>query len=117
MEAHARRARVPDRDDTATAGAVVGALALLILAGKALLDLVVLARLDLDARPEDADAGRLEHVDDALDALLAAGVYTLEELKELGKGKGWCPYFLARHVIAFADVVVSDEPAGVSERA
>ena len=40
------------------------------------------------------------------DALLGAGVYTLEELKELGKGKGWCPYFLARHVIAFADVVV-----------
>lgn len=40
------------------------------------------------------------------DALLAPGVYTLEELKELGKGKGWCPYFLARHVIAFADVVV-----------
>jgi DNA excision repair protein ERCC-2 len=40
------------------------------------------------------------------DALLAAGVYTLEELKEFGKSKGWCPYFLARHVIAFADVVV-----------
>ena len=40
------------------------------------------------------------------DALLAAGVYTLEELKELGKSRGWCPYFLARHVIAFADVVV-----------
>ena len=40
------------------------------------------------------------------DALLASGVHTLEELKALGKGKGWCPYFLARHVIAFADVVV-----------
>ena len=40
------------------------------------------------------------------DALLPAGVFTLEELKELGKGKGWCPYFLARHVISFADVVV-----------
>ena len=40
------------------------------------------------------------------DALLAAGVYTLEELKHLGGSKGWCPYFLARHVIAFADVVV-----------
>ena len=38
--------------------------------------------------------------------LLTPGVYTLEELKELGKGKGWCPYFLARHVIAFANVVV-----------
>ena len=40
------------------------------------------------------------------DALLTPGVYTLEELKELGKARGWCPYFLARHVIAFADVVV-----------
>ena len=40
------------------------------------------------------------------DALLAPGVYTLEELKHKGQAKGWCPYFLARHVIAFADVVV-----------
>ena len=40
------------------------------------------------------------------DALLEPGVHTLEELKELGASKGWCPYFLARHVISFADVVV-----------
>merc|ERR1719424_1119231 len=40
------------------------------------------------------------------DAALPAAVYTLEELKELGRGKGWCPYFLARHVISFANVVV-----------
>ena len=26
--------------------------------------------------------------------------------KELCKSKGWCPYFLARHVISFANVVV-----------
>ena len=40
------------------------------------------------------------------DALLLPGVFTLEELKELGQSKGWCPYFLARHAIQFADVVV-----------
>ena len=40
------------------------------------------------------------------DAALQPGVYTLEELKRLGRSKGWCPYFLARHVISFANVVV-----------
>ena len=40
------------------------------------------------------------------DAALQPGVYTLEELKRLGRTKGWCPYFLARHVISFANVVV-----------
>ncbi|KAL1504663.1 hypothetical protein AB1Y20_008443 [Prymnesium parvum] len=40
------------------------------------------------------------------DAMLPVGVYTLEQIKELGRAKGWCPYFLARHVIAFANVVV-----------
>jgi DNA excision repair protein ERCC-2 len=40
------------------------------------------------------------------DTLLPEGVYTLEELRELGKQKGWCPYFLARHAISFANVVV-----------
>ena len=34
------------------------------------------------------------------------GVHCGQELKELGRGKGWCPYFLARHVISFANVVV-----------
>jgi len=40
------------------------------------------------------------------DVLLPNGVYTLEQLKELGRSQGWCPYFWARHVIAFANVVV-----------
>jgi len=36
-----------------------------------------------------------------------SGVYPLEKLKEkLGKEKGYCPYFSARHLIAFANVVV-----------
>eukprot|EP01138_Halocafeteria_seosinensis_P011899 gb/GECG01012161.1/.p1 GENE.gb/GECG01012161.1/~~gb/GECG01012161.1/.p1 ORF type:complete len:845 (+),score=112.20 gb/GECG01012161.1/:1-2535(+) len=34
------------------------------------------------------------------------GIYSIEDLKELGKEKGWCPYFLTRHVINYANVVV-----------
>lgn len=34
------------------------------------------------------------------------GVYTLEDLRTLGKEKGWCPYFLARHLINHANVIV-----------
>ncbi|KAF3793087.1 DNA repair helicase [Nymphaea thermarum] len=40
------------------------------------------------------------------DALLPPGVYTLQELRSVGRQKGWCPYFLARHMIQFANVVV-----------
>lgn len=40
------------------------------------------------------------------DALLPSGVYTLHDLRAFGREKGWCPYFLARHMIQFANVVV-----------
>lgn len=40
------------------------------------------------------------------EAVLPPGVYTLQELRHFGKKRGWCPYFLARHMIAFANVVV-----------
>ncbi|KAG7393803.1 General transcription and DNA repair factor IIH helicase subunit XPD [Phytophthora boehmeriae] len=40
------------------------------------------------------------------EAVLPAGVYSVEDLKELGIKKGWCPYFLTRYVVTFADVVV-----------
>ncbi|GFY98784.1 RAD3-like DNA-binding helicase protein [Actinidia rufa] len=40
------------------------------------------------------------------DALLPPGVYTLQDLRAFGKEKGWCPYFLARHMVQFANVVV-----------
>ncbi|KAI5067370.1 hypothetical protein GOP47_0017898 [Adiantum capillus-veneris] len=40
------------------------------------------------------------------EALLPSGVYTLQDLRSYGKQKGWCPYFLARHMIQFANVVV-----------
>jgi len=33
--------------------------------------------------------------------LLPAGVYTLEDLKDTCKEKGWCPYFMARYMVFF----------------
>lgn len=40
--------------------------------------------------------------------LLKSGVYTIEDLKEIGlkDGGSWCPYFAARRLIQSADVVV-----------
>eukprot|EP00026_Physarum_polycephalum_P003399 Phypoly_transcript_03410.p1 GENE.Phypoly_transcript_03410~~Phypoly_transcript_03410.p1 ORF type:complete len:721 (+),score=86.18 Phypoly_transcript_03410:291-2165(+) len=37
---------------------------------------------------------------------LLSGVYSLDDLRDFGREKGWCPYFLARHMINFANVVV-----------
>ncbi|OMP05028.1 Xeroderma pigmentosum group D protein [Corchorus olitorius] len=42
----------------------------------------------------------------ASSAVLPSGVYTLQDLRVFGKEKGWCPYFLARHMVQFAHVVV-----------
>jgi hypothetical protein len=33
-------------------------------------------------------------------------VYTLHDLRVFGRKQGWCPYFLARHMMSFANVVV-----------
>lgn len=33
-------------------------------------------------------------------------MYTLSDLRAFGKKKGWCPYFLARHMMSLANVVV-----------
>jgi DNA excision repair protein ERCC-2 len=35
-----------------------------------------------------------------------AGVYTLADLRDYGRKRRWCPYFLARHMMAYANVVV-----------
>uniref|UniRef100_A0A061RL20 DNA 5'-3' helicase n=1 Tax=Tetraselmis sp. GSL018 TaxID=582737 RepID=A0A061RL20_9CHLO len=40
------------------------------------------------------------------EALLPPGVYTLHDIRQFGREKGWCPYFLARHMIAFSNVIV-----------
>ncbi|KXS18878.1 DNA repair helicase [Gonapodya prolifera JEL478] len=37
---------------------------------------------------------------------MPGGVYTLEDLREWGKSNGLCPYFLARRMINFANVVI-----------
>jgi DNA excision repair protein ERCC-2 len=40
------------------------------------------------------------------DAILQPGVYDLDDLKAYGRRRGWCPYFLARHMISLANIVV-----------
>ena len=34
------------------------------------------------------------------------GVYTLADIRRYGEEKGYCPYFVARHTITLANVVV-----------
>eukprot|EP01117_Protostelium_nocturnum_P000994 TRINITY_DN11314_c0_g1_i1.p1 TRINITY_DN11314_c0_g1~~TRINITY_DN11314_c0_g1_i1.p1 ORF type:complete len:754 (-),score=196.47 TRINITY_DN11314_c0_g1_i1:105-2366(-) len=34
------------------------------------------------------------------------GIYSIEDLKEFGRKQGWCPYFLARHAVNHADIVI-----------
>jgi DNA excision repair protein ERCC-2 len=41
-----------------------------------------------------------------VDAALPPGVYTLADLRAVGRKKGWCPYFLARRTLALANVIV-----------
>ncbi|KAJ0975651.1 hypothetical protein J5N97_017616 [Dioscorea zingiberensis] len=38
--------------------------------------------------------------------MLPPGVYTLQDLRAIGRERGWCPYFLARQLIRYANVVV-----------
>lgn len=40
------------------------------------------------------------------ESLLPWGVYNLDDLKEFGAKKGWCPYFLARYAIQHANVII-----------
>jgi len=40
------------------------------------------------------------------DAAMPDGVYDVEDLRRLGRRTGWCPYFVARHAITHANVVV-----------
>lgn len=37
---------------------------------------------------------------------MPADIYTLEDLREFGQKHGICPYFLVRHVLMRADVIV-----------
>ena len=37
---------------------------------------------------------------------VAQGVYSLDDLKELGAARGWCPYFMTRHLIHHSTILV-----------
>ncbi len=41
-----------------------------------------------------------------IQSILPDGVYTLKDLKTFGRRYGWCPYFLARRAIEYANIVV-----------
>lgn len=43
---------------------------------------------------------------DSLDGEMPSGVYTMEGLKEYGRGKGLCPYFLSRRAMDKANVII-----------
>lgn len=43
---------------------------------------------------------------DGVDAILKPGVYNLHDLREYGRRRGWCPYFLARHAVTVANILV-----------
>ncbi|EWM27570.1 DNA repair helicase [Nannochloropsis gaditana] len=47
-----------------------------------------------------------EYEKNGTDAGIAHGIYSLDDLKELGKDRGWCPYFLARHIINHANILI-----------
>lgn len=40
------------------------------------------------------------------EAILPSGVYAIDDLKDEARKKGWCPYFLARHAISYANVII-----------
>ena len=39
-------------------------------------------------------------------AYVPRGVFALDDLREFGQEKGWCPYFVARNAVQSADVIV-----------
>ncbi|XP_013183777.1 general transcription and DNA repair factor IIH helicase subunit XPD [Amyelois transitella] len=40
------------------------------------------------------------------ESMLPYGVYTMDDLKQYGADRNWCPYFLARFAIIHADIIV-----------
>lgn len=48
-----------------------------------------------------------EHYDiEGREAEIPRGVFSLDDLKSMGRQKGWCPYFLTRHLIHHANILV-----------
>mmetsp|Transcript_27360 Transcript_27360/g.33406 ORF Transcript_27360/g.33406 Transcript_27360/m.33406 type:complete len:795 (-) Transcript_27360:280-2664(-) len=40
------------------------------------------------------------------DIPITSGIYNLEDMQQIGRENGWCPYFATRHVVKFASVIV-----------
>lgn len=40
------------------------------------------------------------------ESILPSGVYAIDDLKDFSRNKGWCPYFMARHAISYANVII-----------
>lgn len=34
------------------------------------------------------------------------GIYTLDDIRALGKQRGWCPYYMVRHLLSYANIIV-----------
>ncbi|CAM6082063.1 unnamed protein product [Calypogeia fissa] len=67
------------------------------------------SRKNLCIHSEVSGEGSRESVDAGCRKLTASWVRaadSLHDLRVFGREKGWCPYFLARHMIQFANVVV-----------
>mgnify|MGYP005990797409 CR=1 FL=1 len=64
----------------------------------------VRAKAETDSSVQTCDF--FETYDTAASDADLSGIYNIHDLKALGKQRGWCPYFMARHVISFANVVV-----------
>ncbi|XP_003379641.1 TFIIH basal transcription factor complex helicase subunit [Trichinella spiralis] len=47
-----------------------------------------------------------EFMEEGVESALPRGVYNLDDLKAYGRRMGWCPYFVARHALLRADVIV-----------
>lgn len=40
------------------------------------------------------------------ESMLPKGIYNLDDLKQFGRDRNWCPYFTARYAIAEAEIIV-----------
>ncbi|XP_056641987.1 general transcription and DNA repair factor IIH helicase subunit XPD [Diorhabda carinulata] len=43
---------------------------------------------------------------DGKESVMPHGVYNLEDLKQYGRNRNWCPYFVSRFAITYANIVV-----------
>lgn len=62
---------------------------------------------DVGAAEGDRLCSYFENYDkEGVDAILRPGVYDLADLRAYGRRRGWCSYFLARHSVTLANIIV-----------